>query len=215
VQAQFELYLAAQRRLRRRVYRPGTWNATFPLDATRFGGAGNFSLSRNALETIGGFDVALNGDGGVLDVFARVLREGGAIVHDPRAIVFRDYPRTSRALRAHLYDAACGFTSFCVKHSYDLEFGNHAIPLLARWFKHRLLAAIRRRHLSSDLAMAELLGGVVGLRAYRRARRRVRKEQATFAKAGVTPVEVPIGAGPRAPQTPPSRGDRGEKAAAA
>jgi glycosyltransferase involved in cell wall biosynthesis len=218
VQEQLELHLAAHRNLRRRVYRPGTWNATFPLDARRFGGAGNFSVSRNALETIGGFDVALDADGGVLDVYVRVLRDGGAVVHDPRAIAFRAYPRTGRALRQERFETARGFTSFCTKHAFDFELGNHVTPLLARWFKQRAMAAVRDFGFAGDVARAELLGGVVGLRAYPRAVRRVRKDQARFAKQGVTPAEVPLTAAaqvsraPHAPQTPPARGG---KAAAA
>jgi hypothetical protein len=51
-----------------------------------------------------------------------------------------------------------------------------------------------------DVAFAELLGGVMGMRAYRRAIRRVRKDQATFAKRDITPMEVPLRTA--APQTP-------------
>jgi len=225
-QAQFETYLAARRKLRRCCWRAGTWNATFPLDATRFGGGGgaaaggaNLSVSRNALEAIGGFDVALNGDGGVLDIFARVLREGGAIVHDPRAIVFRSYPRTDRAIRAELAGAARGFTSFCAKHARDYEFGNHAIALLARWFKRGLIAAVRGGHLGREMALAELFAGIVGAGGYRRAARKVRKDQAAFAKQGKAAVELPLRTTanvpqqapsapptPQAPQRPPLRG---------
>jgi glycosyltransferase involved in cell wall biosynthesis len=234
IQAQLELHLAATRKLRCRVYRPGTWNATFPLDATCFGGAANVSLSRTALETVGGFDVALSSDAGVLDIYARVLRDGGAVVHDPRAISFTAYPRTMRALRTNVFDAAHAFASFCTKHAYDLEFGNFAMPLIARWFKQRLLGMFRGHHLSRDLAFAELLGGVVGLRSYGRAVRRVRKDQSIFAKRDMTPLEVPlrapVGTAPaaapvaaapapvaRSPKRPqkPSKPARGRKARAA
>jgi glycosyltransferase involved in cell wall biosynthesis len=191
-QEQIELHLASKRKFRRRVYRPGTWNSGFPLDATRFGGPANISLCRATLETMGGFDVALNADGGVLDIFARVLRDGGAVVHDPRAIVFTAYPRTSRALRSNTFEAARAFTSFCTKHAYDLELGNHALPLLSRWFKQRLLAVLRGGHGSRELALTELAGGLFGLRAYGRAVRRVRKDQSTFAKRDMTPAEVPL-----------------------
>ena len=230
LQARLELHLAAARPLRRRVYRPGTWNATFPLDATCFGGAANVSLCRTALETVGGFDVALSAEAGVLDIYTRVLRDGGAIVHDPRAIIFQAYPRNTRALRASAFDAAHAFTSFCTKHAYDFELGNFAMPLIARWFKQRLLGVLRGHHLSRDLAFAELLGGVLGLRSYGRAVRRVRKDQSTFAKRGMTPLEVPLrvvaaAAGPvgapiavaRSPTRPqkPSKPARGRKARAA
>jgi len=217
VQEQLELHLAATRKLRRRVYRPGTWSTTFPLDAARFHGSGgaNLSVSRNTLETIGGFDVALNGEGGALDLFVGILRDGGAIVHDPRAMVFRRYPRNSRELLSHFFEAACGFVSFCTKHAYCFELGNHATPLLARWFKQRLLAATIRGHrLSPDVAFAELLGGVTGLRGYGRAIRRVRKDQARFAKRDMTPAEVPLPAAPRPSPTPAPTPTRGRKAAA-
>jgi glycosyltransferase involved in cell wall biosynthesis len=228
LQAQLELHLAAIRKLRRRAYRPGTWNTTFPLDAACFGGAANFSVCRTALETLGGFDVALSADAGVLDLYTRVLRDGGAIVHDPRAIIFQSYPRTTRALRTSAFNAAHAVTSFCTKHAYDLELGNFAMPLIARWFKHLLLGMLRGRHLSRDLAFAELLGGVVGLRSYGRAVRRVRKDQSVFAKRDMTPLEVPLravvetavsapAAAARSPETPqkPSKPARGRKARAA
>jgi glycosyltransferase involved in cell wall biosynthesis len=191
-QEQLELHLASQRKFRRRVYRPGTWNDGFPLDATRFGGPANFSLGRATLQTMGGFDVALNADGGVLDLFARVLRDGGAVVHDPRAIVFTAYPLTCRALRTSTFEAARAFASFCTKHAYDLELGNHALPLLGRWFKQRFLAVLRGGEVSRELALTELAGGLFGLRAYGRAVRRVRKDQSNFAKREMTPTEVPL-----------------------
>lgn len=220
VQAQLELHRAAQRKLRRRVERPGTWSTTFPLDASRFTGGSdsdvNFSISRQTLETMDGFDVALGGGAGAFDLFARVLRDGGSVAHDPRAIVFETYPQTSRELRQHRFDAGRAFTSFCAKHAHDLEFANHAIPMLARWFKQRLAAAVaRERHLPLDMLVAELLGGVAGLRGYRRAVRKAHTDQARFARQNLAATEIPLRAGTSIPAVTAPAGGSARKAAAA
>ncbi|MEA2734526.1 MAG: hypothetical protein QOE14_977 [Humisphaera sp.] len=179
----------------RHVYRAGTWNTTFPFDAvTRVGGGVNLSVRRQTLETMGGFDVALSGRGGELDLFVRILRDGGAIVHDPRAICFGAIPTTSGQLRQRMFDDGIAFTSCCAKHAYDLELGNHAIRMLARWFRQRLVAAVRprQRDFSCDAVVAEMVGGVIGLRAYGRAARRVRRDQPKFSGRDMTPREIPL-----------------------
>jgi len=216
VHEQFARYFCEPRPFRRRVYRPGTWNTSFPLDAGRFGGGANLSVSRERLGAMGGFDVALNGAGGVFDVVVRVLCDGGMVAYDPRAIVFAAAPRSEKDLRANRFDAACGFVSFGTKYAHHLELANHALKLLTRWFRQRAVATLRWDSLARDMALAELLGGVAGLGGYRRAMRRARKDLATFAKRAIRPTELLLRSAPQTPPAPtPARArSRGRKAAA-
>lgn len=181
---------------RRRTYAGGTWNTTFPLDGSRFGSGVNMAVRRATLEALGGFDVAL-GAGSVargaddLDLFARVLRAGGSIVYDPCAICFADGPRVTSSQRRHAsFDRGWSFAAYCTKHARDLELGNFAMPTLAR----RALRTLLRGEAPIELRAAELLGAVMGLRAYRRSLRKVRQDQAKFRQRGMVP-HVVTGAG--------------------
>ena len=201
-QEHFEKYGGMQRGFHRRVYAPGTWNTFYPLGSGRFGAGVNMSLRRSTLETMGGFDVALDAGspgrgGGDLDIFARVLRDGGKLVYEPRAICFHQHRRTMKQLRRQLFDYGYGFTSYCMKHAYDLELGNHSAAMLRawsrRWGYRRLmdnlrLAAGGRPHFPIHLILLEILGGVAGLGAYRRSVRKVRNDQARFRRLNLVPT---------------------------
>jgi glycosyltransferase involved in cell wall biosynthesis len=201
-QDHFEKYGGMQRGFHRRVYAPGTWNAFYPLGSGRFGAGVNLSLRRRTLEAMGGFDVALDvgsvaRGGGDLDIMARVLRDGGKLVYDPRAICWHQHRRTMSQLRRQMYDYGWGFAAYCMKHAYDLELGNLSMAMLKRWSKRwgyrRLrdnlkLAAAGKYHFPIHLILLEVAGGVLGLRAYRRSVRKVRSDAVRFRQLGMRPV---------------------------
>lgn len=201
-QEHFEKYGGMQRGFHRRVYSPGTWSTFYPLGSGRFGAGVNLSLRRKTLETMGGFDLALDvgsvaRGGGDLDIMARVLRDGGRLVYDPRAICWHQHRRTMSQLRRQMYDYGWGFAAYCVKHAYDLELGNLSMAMLKRWAKRwgyqRLkqnvkLAAAGKPHFPVHLIMLEIVGGLLGLRAYGRSLRKVRNDLVKYRKLGIRPV---------------------------
>lgn len=214
-QEYFEKYGGMQRGFHRRVYSPGTWSTFYPLGSGRFGAGVNMSLRRSVLAAMGGFDVALDvgsiaRGGGDLDIMARVLRDGGKLVYDPRAICWHQHRRTMSQLRRQMFDYGFGFAAYCMKHAYDLELGNLSMSMLKRWSKRwgykRLiqnvkLAACGRPHFPIHLILLEVIGGVLGLRAYRRSVRKARNDAVKFRKLGMTPVvspAAPAGNGARA-----------------
>ncbi len=198
-QEYFEKYGGMQRGFYRRVYKPGTWSAFFPLGSGRFGAGVNMSLRRGALERMGGFDPALDvgslgRGGGDLDIMARCLREGGKLIYDPRAICFHQHRRTMRELRKQMFDYGWGFAAYCAKYFEDIELANQSAGMLRRWSrtwgKRRLttnlkLALTLKPHFPIHLILLEIWGGVLGLRAYRRSVRRVRSESVRFIKKGL------------------------------
>jgi glycosyltransferase involved in cell wall biosynthesis len=221
-QEHFEKYGGMQRGFHRRVYKPGTWNTFFPLGSGRFGAGVNMSLRRSALERMGGFDVALDvgsigRGGGDLDIMARCIRDGGRLVYEPRAICFHQHRRTMKQLRRQMFDYGWGFTAYCVKHAFDLELGNHSMAMLKRWGKrwgfrrlkeNLLLAAKGKHHFPINLILMEILGGVMGVRAYRRSVRKVKNDGIRFRKLGRLPTESP-----RAVTNPPKGPAAGRAAA--
>jgi GT2 family glycosyltransferase len=204
-QLHFEKYGGMQRGFHRRVYKPGTWNTFFPLGSGRFGAGVNLSLRRATLEKMGGFDPALDvgslgRGGGDLDIMTRVLRDGGCLVYDPRAICFHQHRRTMKQLRKQMFDYGWGFTAFCAKYAHDLELGNLSMAMLKRWSKkwgwRRLkenlkLALLRRPHFPVQLILLEIFGGICGLPAYRRSVRKVKSDAIKFRNRGIikpTPI---------------------------
>jgi GT2 family glycosyltransferase len=179
----------------RRILRPGTAYPALPLKHLGEG----ISARRHTLETIGGFDPALAASGGAeLDLITRILRRGGTIVHDPRAICFRQHRRTDAQRCRASFERGCGFTACCTKHARDLLVGDRAIRSLHRWAGRCLarlalnlrLALTAQAHEPVSLIAMEMLGGVAGLRAYRRALRQVRREQGKFQQRRLVPVET-------------------------
>ncbi len=189
-QEYFERYGGMQRGFNRKVYRPGTWNAFYPLGSGRFGAGVNMSIRRETLEKMGGFDDALDVGSiargcGDLDIFARVIKDGGHLVYDPCAIVWHQHRKTMSQLRRQMFDYGWGFCAYVGKYAYDLELGNQSVKMLRRWSavwgKKRLRKnaseALRLRpHFPVHLILAEIWGGFLGLRAYKRSLRRVQSE---------------------------------------
>src|SRR5205085_2628525 len=196
----FERYGGMQRGFQRRVYRPGTWNAFYPLGSGRFGAGVNMSLRRETLARMGGFDEALDvgsmaRGGGDLDIMARAIRDGGTLVYEPCAIAWHQHRQTMRLLRKQMYDYGYGFTAYAAKFARDLELGNLSARMVRRWAKicglKRLkqnvrLALAGKPHFPIHLILMEFAGGFMGARAYRRSAQHVRnsayREQLRLAK---------------------------------
>lgn len=190
-QEYFERYGGMQRGFNRKVYRPGTWNAYYPLGSGRFGAGVNMSIRREMLERMGGFDNALDVGSvargcGDLDIFARVIKDGGQLVYDPCAIVWHQHRKTMTQLRRQMFDYGWGFCAYVGKYARDLELGNQSMTMLrywtGTWGKKRLRSNLRlalrlRPHFPIHLIFMELLGGMLGLKAYKRSVRRVQSEQ--------------------------------------
>ena len=190
----FEMYGGMGRGFRRREYRPGTWKLFYPL-----GSGCNMSIRRSFLEQHGGFDDALDTGsptrgGGDLDMFAQVIKHGGKLVYEPLAICRHQHRRTMAALRGQMFDYGYGFAAYLAKYEEnDLELSNCAAALRRRWMKmwgwqrlwRNIKAKIRMRpSFPLDLIIREMLGLVLGRRAYGRAAKRVqmrRRERETSA----------------------------------
>ena len=87
-----------------------------------------------------------------------------------------------KQLRKQMFDYGWGFAAYCAKHSSDLELGNYSMKMLRRWAglwgKKRLgenlkLALKLRGHFPVHLILLEILGGVLGYKAYKRSIRHV------------------------------------------
>jgi hypothetical protein len=184
----FERYGGMGKGFQPRVFRPGTWNAFYPLGSGRFGAGVNMSLRRSMIEHLGGFDDALDvgsiaRGGGDLDIMARSIQAGGTLCYEPLAICWHQHRRTMKQLRQQMFDYGWGFAAYCAKHSTDLELGNYSMKMLRRWAglwgKKRLgenlkLALQLRNHFPIHLILLEIAGGVLGYKAYKRSRNKVR-----------------------------------------
>lgn len=159
-------------------------NAVYPTGAGMFGAGCNMVVRRGVLEAIGGFDEALDTGpplpgGGDLDIFHRVLRAGHPLIYEPSMLVFHRHRRDREALRRQYWSWGDGLMAYIAKtYEHDPAQRAKLRALSLWWFRYAVrqtAKGIRGRHAgSSDLALAELAGGVTGLfGSYGRSRRRV------------------------------------------
>jgi GT2 family glycosyltransferase len=93
----------------------------FPYTPGKFGTGANFAFRHQALDGMGGFDVALGagtptGGGEDLDAFVRVLLDGYAIAYTPRAIVWHHHRASAAELRKQMFAWGVGLGSFVLAH---------------------------------------------------------------------------------------------------
>jgi hypothetical protein len=88
-------------------------------------------------------------------------------------------------LRRQMFDYGFGFCAYVGKYAHDLELGNQSVKMLRRWsntwgrkrlWKNVSDALRLRPHFPINLILAEIWGGMIGLRAYKRSVRRVKSE---------------------------------------
>lgn len=158
--------------------------------AGRFGTGANMAFRRRTLERTGGFDPALDvgtpaNGGGDLEMFFRVLKEGGTLVYEPSAIVRHRHRRTYDALRTQLANNGIGFYAYLVRTATAYPDERLAVIRLGAWWfwswnVRRLgRSFIRPGAFPRDLILAELRGCFSGLRRYARAREQAARVMAS------------------------------------
>jgi glycosyltransferase involved in cell wall biosynthesis len=156
----------------------------FRLGAGMFGAGCNMAVRTNAARSVGGFDEALDTGpplpaGGDLDMWSRLLGSGNSLVYEPRLLVFHRHRPDHASLRRQYWSWGEGFMAYLTKTArIDRAARPHAAGLIGSWlgYQARNVAASVRpdTEIGADLALAELLGGLVGLAgSYGRSRRRV------------------------------------------
>ena len=162
--------------------------------AGRFGAGANMAFRRSVFDRIGTFDPALDvgtptNGGGDLEMFFRVLKEGGTLVYEPSATVRHRHRRTYDALKTQLTNNGIGFYSYLVRSAHAYPDERAGIMRLGTWWLYywnlRRLGRsfVKPREFPRDLILAELRGSFVGLTRYARA-----KEQAArLTAAGLQP----------------------------
>jgi GT2 family glycosyltransferase len=182
-QVLFERYRSFGRGFAPRRVAPGTGG---PL-AHRYGAAGdygtgaNMAFRRSLFGRIGPFDPALDvgtptRGGGDLEMFFRVLKEGHALVYEPRAIVRHRHRQSMEALRRQIADHGVSFSAYLVRSAMAYPDERLGFVRLACWWyaktafrvlwpKASPAWALRR------LGLAELRGCFVGLTRYQTAKR--------------------------------------------
>ena len=171
-------------------------NPVYPYAPGMFGAGANLSVSRETALRLGGFDEALDtgpplAGGGDIDLMHRVLRAGGALVYEPRAVVFHRHRRDAAGLRRQYDSWGRSLMAFATK-TYRLDpAGRPKLRRLLRWFFATQVRQAGRAVLAGDragrdAALAELRGGVVGLAGeYRRSQRRTRRRRRVSARPSV------------------------------
>jgi GT2 family glycosyltransferase len=160
--------------------------------AGRFGAGANMAFRRNVFDRIGTFDPALDvgtptNGGGDLEMFFRVLKEGGTLVYEPSATVRHRHRRTYPALRTQLENNGIGFYSYLVRSAEAYPDERAGIIRLGAWWLYywnlRRLARslIHPREFPRDLILAELRGSFTGLGRYRQAKAHAARVAASFA----------------------------------
>jgi GT2 family glycosyltransferase len=163
---------------------PGPDNPFFPLGSGIFGAGCNMVLRTDAVRTLGGFDEALDTGpplpgGGDLDIWSRLARAGFPLVYEPRMLVFHRHRLDHAGLRRQYWSWGEGFMAYLTKTARaDTRERRKATQLIAWWLRYEaasIAASLTSGdELATDLALAELVGGLVGLSgSYGRSRRRV------------------------------------------
>lgn len=173
----FEVYGGFGRGFRRR------WHHVSPkgrahIGSGNFGTGANMAFRRSTLEHLGGFDPALDvgtvtNGGGDIEMFFRVLQEGGTLVYEPAAIVRHRHQHDYASLHRQLTDHGIGFFSYVTRSvtAYPDQLRNF-LWFTRWWLRWWILRRIVRSLISPasfpiELILAELKGGVKGLTRYR------------------------------------------------
>jgi cellulose synthase/poly-beta-1,6-N-acetylglucosamine synthase-like glycosyltransferase len=177
----FERYSSFTRGFRQRLFE-GASHDTFSVGT--IGAGANMAVRREVLETLGGFDTALDAgtptrSGGDHDLFGRILAAGYNIFYEPSAVSWHRHRRTWPELRETLRGYGTGVSALATRRALtDREPG--ALRHAARWFvRHHARALWRaaRRHPDAvpfDLIRAEIGGWLAGPAAYARSLRALR-----------------------------------------
>jgi O-antigen biosynthesis protein len=182
----FELYGGFGRGFDRQYFRVDTVSGERAArrhgGAGRFGTGANMAFRRSLFDRIGMFDPALDvgtptHGGGDLEMFFRVLKEGGTLVYEPSAVVRHRHRRTYAALRTQLRNNGVGFYAYLVRSARHYPDERAALARLGTWWfwwwnLRRLgRSLVRPADFPRDLILAELRGCFAGLRSYSRSQK--------------------------------------------
>ncbi|MBX7454662.1 glycosyltransferase family 2 protein [Mycolicibacterium sp. 3033] len=170
----------------------------FPFAVGHYGTGANFAVDRAAVIRVGGFDEALGagsptGGGEDLDMFFRLLRDGGQLVYDPASIVWHRHRASNEGLAAQSRTYGVGLGAWIAKIALDPAIAPRAFGtalVKAPQFATYLAASSATSRPADDLAhlLPEGLttpawrSVLAGFRTYRAARREGR---------AVTPLAAP------------------------
>ena len=158
--------------------------------AQRFTGA-NLAFRRRVFDEIGPFDPALDvgtptNGGGDTEMLFRVLNEGFAVVHEPRALVRHRHRREYRQLLHQISGWGTGYTAFLTRSAFAYPSAWWVLMLLgmrAVWLQVRRLVAsvVHSPGFPRRLLWTEMVGALAGPICYWRSRRRARTLASGFA----------------------------------
>jgi GT2 family glycosyltransferase len=123
-QQQFEETAGFGKGFCRRVYDMGPnrprKQMLYPYWGAPFGSGNSMAFRRHALLAIGGFDPALGAGslalaGADIESFTHIVRQGGRLVYEPRAIVWHDHRRDEASLGRQLFNYGVGSTAIMTK----------------------------------------------------------------------------------------------------
>jgi GT2 family glycosyltransferase len=158
----------------------------FPYAAGRFGAGAGVALTREVLDSIGGFDVALGPGtpargGEDLDLFVRVILAGYALVYEPLALVWHTHRVDMSNLHQQMVSYGCGLSAYFTKYLRDPRSRGPMLRSFPAGVRHLVATAQRTRGIMDDtkgarrsLMMSEakgFLAGPVGYVASQRALR--------------------------------------------
>ena len=122
----FEDYAGFSKGFERKVYRRRMPAAEplFPFVGSIFGSGNNMAFRRAELVALGGFDPALGAGskalgGADIDTLVRIVVGGGALVYEPRALVWHHHRRDIEALRRQMLAYGTGLTAGLVKSAIN------------------------------------------------------------------------------------------------
>jgi O-antigen biosynthesis protein len=177
----FERYGGFGRGFDRRYFRvnaaAGERAADRHAGAGKFGTGANMAFRRSTFERIGLFDPGLDvgtptNGGGDLEMFFRVLKSGGVLLYEPRALVRHRHRQTLAQLRTQLANNGIGFYAYLVRTARAYPDERRALLKLGiSWFywwnlRRLVRSFLRPDEFPRDLIVAEAVGSVVGLRRY-------------------------------------------------
>jgi len=150
--------------------------------ASNWGVGANMAFRRQALESLGGFDIALdvgtptNGAGDI-EFFYRVVASGYKLRYEPAAMVRHVHRRDGASLRRQIYNNGRSFAAYLLTIARN-EPRKRAMVLwfalrwwMWPWLIRRFIRSIAQRDIwTLRLALIELSGSFSALRAYRESR---------------------------------------------
>ncbi|MFC7273509.1 glycosyltransferase [Paractinoplanes rhizophilus] len=159
------------------------YGVLYPFSAGIFGTGASFAFQRERLVRAGGFDEALGAGtltrgGEDLDIFVRILLDGGAIAYEPSAVVWHHHRADEASLLEQMYGYGTGLTAYLTKLLLDPSTRNRLLRRVPAGLIR--IAQIRSRtneRLGATVAAPagamrrELTGFLAGPLLYLRARR--------------------------------------------